>query len=66
MKTDLDHLPEDKQQHIQIIKDVLLNDVEQAVTFTTGKKKNSRILMIIMFGSHTNDTWVNDPKGRVY
>lgn len=62
MKTDFDHLPDDKQQHIQLIKDVLLDAVDQATESATGKKKNSRILMIILFGSYAKGTWVNDPK----
>jgi predicted nucleotidyltransferase/HEPN domain-containing protein len=40
---------------------VLRNEAERVIEFATGKKKNGRILKIILFGSHATGKWVNDP-----
>ena len=61
MKTDLDHLPEQKQHYVKAIRDAILNDFERLIDSATGKKKLSNIKQIILFGSYTNGTYVDDP-----
>ncbi len=61
MKHDLDHLPASKQQDLAHIVAVLRDEVEQVTAFTSGKKKHTRILKIILFGSHATGKWVKDP-----
>jgi predicted nucleotidyltransferase/HEPN domain-containing protein len=61
MKTNLDHLPEAKQQNIQTIVDVIHDEFQQVTGFANGKKKHSRIVLIILFGSYAKGTWVDDP-----
>ena len=60
MRTSLDHLPKSKQKDIAYIADVLKDEVDQATGFSNGKKRHSKILKIILFGSHSSDKWVND------
>ena len=61
MKTSLEHLPASRQLHLQYIVDVLLDEFEQVTGFANGKKKHSRILKIILFGSYATGKWVYDP-----
>ncbi|WP_428241692.1 HEPN domain-containing protein [Gynuella sp.] len=61
MKTSLDHLPERKQQDIQIIATVLRDALDAFQQNKTGSKLNYRILKVILFGSYAKGTWVNDP-----
>jgi predicted nucleotidyltransferase/HEPN domain-containing protein len=62
MKTSLDHLPENKQANVQTIGDIIHDEFEQVTGFANGKKKHSRIVLIILFGSYAKGTWVNDPE----
>jgi predicted nucleotidyltransferase/HEPN domain-containing protein len=61
MNKNLDHLPASRQESLAHIIAVLRNEVEHVTGFATGKKKNGRILKIILFGSHATGKWVNDP-----
>lgn len=61
MKTNLDHLPELKQQNIHTIVDVIHDEFQQVTGFANGKKKHSRIVLIILFGSYAKGSWVDDP-----
>jgi predicted nucleotidyltransferase/HEPN domain-containing protein len=61
MKHSLDHLPASKQNDLEHIVATLRDEFEQVVGFANGKKKHSRILKIILFGSHATGKWVNDP-----
>lgn len=61
MKDSLEHLPSSKQNDIAHIVAVLRDEFEQVTGFANGKKKHSRILKIILFGSHAAGDWVNDP-----
>ncbi|VAW63252.1 hypothetical protein MNBD_GAMMA11-1122 [hydrothermal vent metagenome] len=61
MKTSLDHLPASRQLHLKYIVDVLLDEFEQVTGFANGRKKHSRILKIILFGSYATGKWVYDP-----
>lgn len=66
MKTDLNHLPKPKQDDIRYIVNVLLDEVEQVTSFATGKKKHSRVMLIILFGSYARGSWVDDPEGGYF
>lgn len=61
MKHSLDHLPASRQKHLQDIVDIIRDEFEQVTGFANGKKKHSKILKIILFGSHATGKWVNDP-----
>ncbi|MEJ2612818.1 MAG: HEPN domain-containing protein [Candidatus Thiodiazotropha sp.] len=61
MKTSLDHLPASRQDNLAHIVAVLRDEVEQATGFATGKKKQGRIVKIILFGSYATGKWVNNP-----
>ncbi len=61
MNKSLDHLPLSRQKHLEYIVNVLRDEFEQVTGFANGKKKHSRILKIILFGSHATGKWVHDP-----
>jgi uncharacterized protein len=61
IRTDLDHLPEQKQHYVTAIRDLILNDFDQLTEFTTGKKRLNKIRHIILFGSYAKGTYVDDP-----
>lgn len=61
MNKSLDHLPASKQDNLAKIVTILRDEFEQVTGFATGKRKNGRILKIILFGSHATGKWVNDP-----
>lgn len=61
MKTNLDHLPASKQSELEHVVSIIRDEFEQVTAFATGKKKHSRIVKIILFGSHATGKWVNDP-----
>jgi len=61
MNKNLDHLPASRRKHLAHIVAVLRDELEQITDFSTGEKKHSRILKIILFGSHATRKWVNDP-----
>lgn len=61
MNHSLNHLPSSKQQDLSHIVAILRNEIEQVTAFSTGKKKHSRLLKIILFGSHATGKWVNNP-----
>lgn len=62
MKTDLLHLPEQKQQALQTITQVIREEFDQVINRAVGKKKDGHIVKIILFGSHAKGTWVEDPE----
>ena len=61
MKDNVDHLPASKQNDVAHIVAVLRDEFEQVTGFAKGKNKHSRILKIILFGSHATGSWVKDP-----
>lgn len=61
MSTSLDHLPDEKQQNIRAIVDIIHDEFDQIVnTATKDTKQRSRILLIILFGSYAKGTYVDD------
>ena len=63
MKTDLDHLPENKQRYVMSIRDLILDEVERFVDAggKNGKRQLNKIKYIILFGSYCRGTYVDDP-----
>ncbi len=51
MNNNLDHFSSSKQKELAHIVAVLRDEFEQVTGFANGKKKHSRILKIILFGS---------------
>ena len=64
MKTDLDHLPKQKQRELAHVVRVLFEEFEeQTARATQGWKKRGRILKVVLYGSYARGDWVDDPKG---
>ena len=64
MKTDLDHLPKQKQRELAQVVRVLFEEFEaQTARATQGWKKRGRILKVILYGSYARGDWVDDRKG---
>ena len=62
LKTALNHLPEAKQQHIHTVVEITHDEFDRVVNAATkADKANSRIVLIILFGSHATGSWVDDP-----
>ena len=62
LKTTLNHLPEAKQANIRTIVDIIHDEFDRVTSAaTTEQKKNSRIILVILFGSHAKGTYVDDP-----
>lgn len=66
MKTELDHLPNRKQRDIALIRDVLLEEFDLFLDGKTGRKAHTRIVKIILFGSHARGGWVENPVNGYY
>lgn len=62
MKTSLDHLPEDKQNTIEEIRRVILNEVDEFVASKVGKKSLSRVVWVVLFGSYARGDFVESPE----
>jgi predicted nucleotidyltransferase/HEPN domain-containing protein len=60
MKNSVEHLPEARQDDLTKIVKILRDEFEQVVGFSNGKKKSSRILKIILFGSYATGKWVKN------
>ena len=61
MQNSIEHLPASRRKHLDYIVGLIRDEFEQVTGFANGKKKHSRILKIILFGSHATGKWVNDP-----
>jgi len=63
LNTSLHHLPDAKQAHVQTIVDIIHDEFDTVVNAATkADKANSRIVLIILFGSHAKGTQVDDVK----
>jgi len=60
MRTDLDHLPANKQRELERVVEILFEEFGDA-TATEGKKKLGRILKVILYGSYARGGWVDEP-----
>ncbi|WP_033923939.1 HEPN domain-containing protein [Sphingomonas sp. 35-24ZXX] len=64
MRTDIDHLPGQKQQELQAAVRILFEEFATAIGNTTAPwKKQGRILKVILYGSYARGDWVDDPVG---
>ncbi|ABI78148.1 conserved hypothetical protein [Hyphomonas neptunium ATCC 15444] len=62
MRTDLDHLPHGKQRELARVTEILFEEFTDAMKGASSpKKKEGRILKIILFGSYARGTWVDEP-----
>jgi len=67
MRKDLGFLPEHKQRELMRIVSILFEELEdKQKTATTPRRKNGRILKVILFGSHARGDFVDDPKGGYF
>ncbi len=62
MKTSIDHLPESKQQELQIIITLLRDGFDDYVAHKSRISQDNQIVKIILFGSHAKGNWVDDPE----
>ena len=64
MRSDIDHLPGQKQQELQAAVRILFEEFAAAIGNTTAPwKKQGRILKVILYGSYARGDWVDDPVG---
>ena len=62
MKTDLDHLPANKQRELERVKAIVFEEFEDALALgTMSWKKKGRIDKIILYGSYARGGWVDEP-----
>ncbi|MBK6414172.1 HEPN domain-containing protein [Sphingopyxis sp.] len=62
MKTDLDHLPTNKQRELERVKQIIFAEFEDALALgTMSWKKKGRIDKIILYGSYARGGWVDEP-----
>jgi len=62
MKTDIDHLPANKQRELERVKAIVFEEFEDAIALgTMGWKKKGRIDKIILYGSYARGGWVDEP-----
>lgn len=62
VRTDLDHLPPAKQRELERVVRILFEEFDDALALAQQNwKKQSRILKIILFGSHARGGWVDEP-----
>jgi uncharacterized protein len=62
MRSDLDHLPHGKQRELQRVTEILFEEFTDAMkSASSPKKKDGRILKIVLFGSYARGTWVDEP-----
>jgi predicted nucleotidyltransferase/HEPN domain-containing protein len=62
MRTDLDHLPHGKQREIARVTEILFEEFTDAMkSASSPKKKEGRIVKIVLFGSYARGTWVDEP-----
>lgn len=62
MRTDLDHLPANKQRELERVKQIIFEEFEDALALATNKwKKKGRIEKLILYGSYARGGWVDEP-----
>ncbi len=62
MRTDLDHLPANKQRELERVKQIIFEEFEDALALATMDwKKKGRIDKIILYGSYARGGWVDEP-----
>lgn len=67
MRTDLDHLPDNKRRELSEIVRILVAEFEDALAGRNAPhRKAGRILKVILFGSYARGDWVEDPLGGYF
>ncbi|WP_404477489.1 HEPN domain-containing protein [Novosphingobium sp. BL-52-GroH] len=62
MRTDLDHLPGNKQRELERVVQVIFEEFEEAIALATQDwKKKGRILKLVLYGSYARGGWVDEP-----
>ena len=62
MKTDLDHLPPQKQRELERVVQLVFEEFDDAFALAKHEwKKAGRILKVILYGSYARGTWVDEP-----
>lgn len=62
MRTDLDHLPANKQRELERVKQIIFEEFADSVALATMSwKKKGRIDKIILYGSYARGGWVDEP-----
>ncbi|MBO6527538.1 HEPN domain-containing protein [Erythrobacter sp.] len=62
MKTDLDHLPPQKQRELERVVQLIFEEFDDAFALARHEwKKAGRILKVILYGSYARGTWVDEP-----
>jgi predicted nucleotidyltransferase/HEPN domain-containing protein len=62
MRTDLDHLPANKQRELERVKQIIFEEFADSIALATMNwKKKGRIEKIILYGSYARGGWVDEP-----
>lgn len=63
MRTQLDHLPDGRQRELARVTEILFEEFADAMAGASSpKKKQGRILKIILFGAYARGIWVDAPQ----
>ena len=62
MRSDLDHLPANKQRELERVVQIVFEEFEDALAMASHEwKKKGRILKVILYGSYARNGWVDEP-----
>jgi predicted nucleotidyltransferase/HEPN domain-containing protein len=62
MRTDLDHLPAQKQRELERVIALVFEEFEDAFALSLDEwKKQGRILKVILYGSYARGGWIDEP-----
>ncbi|RQW44839.1 HEPN domain-containing protein [Novosphingobium sp. LASN5T] len=62
MRTDLDHLPAQKQRELERVIALIFEEFEDAFALSRDEwKKQGRILKVILYGSYARGGWIDEP-----
>lgn len=62
MRTDLDHLPSNKQRELERVRAIIFEEFEDALVLAKHEwKKKGKIEKIVLYGSYARGGWVDEP-----
>jgi predicted nucleotidyltransferase/HEPN domain-containing protein len=62
MRSDLDHLPANKQRELERVLQLVFEEFEDAFALAKHEwKKKGRVLKVILYGSYARGNWVDEP-----
>jgi len=62
MRSDLDHLPANKQRELERVLHLIFEEFEDAFALAKHEwKKKGRVLKVILYGSYARGNWVDEP-----